>query len=153
MKRRHGALVFVLALAASCVTESPTGQVEQAVKDCTPGGNFPNATLPAQPQWVPGVTIPPTGDKEGWVIWRESTNGDWNALLANPSSGTITAAFKLKDADVPDSMKIVGPRGRIDVGHLPPPPPPTGTGRMARYALELELRAAQLHVMAMDASL
>jgi hypothetical protein len=50
-------------------------------------------------------------------------------------------------------MKIVGPRGRIDVGHLPPPPPPTGTGRMARYALELELRAEQLHVMAMDASL
>lgn len=152
MMRRCGVLLIGLALA-SCATQGSdptTGEVQQAITDCYPSGNFPNATMPAQPVWT-GQAPPIPNAKEGWVIWQD-TSGDWNALLAYPNAGVVAAAFTVKKSDFPKFLGIIGPYGRISVGNPPPPPPPTGTGWEARFGLELQLRAQDVAADAYSAS-
>ena len=149
--RRHGALLLGLALA-SCTTEpTQTTETAQSLKDCTPGGNFKDATMIAQPWWN-GAQAPAPIDKENYVIWMEPQGTYWNALLANPSTGKIDYAVMLTLQQQAAFLAQVGPYGRIDVGHVPPLPDPDGGNWNARFALELALRLQPIWSNALTAS-
>lgn len=146
MKRLFFTILLTFA-ATSCTTDAlETSQQEQALQDCVGGKNFPKAKFPAQPLWD-GTQPPPPGN--GWyVLWQE--NNDWNAVLADATTGTIAYARKVPAQQVGDFLKSTGQYGRIYVGHIPPPPPPVGDGK-ARFALELALRADPVEFNALSA--
>lgn len=151
MMGRYGAVVLGLALATGCAEPTETSDAVQALSDCNPGGNFPKAKMIGQPVWT-GSTPPTPGANAGYVMWMDSSQTYWNALLADPVSGDILYAVKVPPGKAGSFLSQIVAYGRIDVGHNPPPTGPTGGDWLARYALEYELRAQQLHSWAMTAS-
>lgn len=152
MMGRFGALVLGGALATSCATEpTQTGEAVQALADCNAGDNFKTAKMIAQPAWN-GAQPPIPGTNQRYVVWMDASQTYWNVLLADPVKGRITYAAKVSTQSIGDFLYLAGAYGRIDIGHNPPPPGPTGGDWLARYALEYELRAQQLHDWAMTAS-
>ncbi len=136
MTRSYGALVLVLAMAG-CVTDpdtEPTSATEQAAS----GGHFPYAKMPAQPAWN-GKQPPAPGPKQGYILWLDAQTGQWNALLADTSQGTIPYAVKVPAQQVGLFMAQIAPFGRFDGGRVPPPVGPTGGDWIARQALEMQL--------------
>ena len=157
MTRRYGAFLGGLLLMAGCLTDpaqTQTSEIEQGLKDCNAGGNFPYAVMPAQPWWN-GAQPPAPNFKSGYVAFMDAGATYWNVLLADVGQGQITYAVKVQPYDFGYFMYKIGTYGRFDVGRNPPPPPPDGGdwNRIARFGLEYEFRIQQVHDWSMTASL
>lgn len=136
MTRSYGALVLVVALTG-CMTDpdaEPTSAAEQAASN---GGHFPNAKMPAQPTWDEKQP-PAPGPKQGYILWMDAQTGEWNALLADTSQGTIPYAVKVSSKQIGPFMAMIGRFGRFDGGRVPPPVGPTGGDWLARQGLEMQ---------------
>lgn len=137
MKRSYGALLLAVGVA-SCMTD-PAPETDTAAQEATvAGGHFPNAVMPQQPDWT-GAALPVLAQAEEIVLFPDSGGTFWHALIANPSTGQITSAYKVSPGKLQGFISTAGGGvyPRIDVIHVPPQPPPGGTDWLARFGLEI----------------
>lgn len=131
----------VLALAA-CQTEPDTDATQQAVEQCNPGGNYPEATLPKLKEWT-GVT-PSAGPGQLYMDQKDPyTAGRYWAFLVDPAAGKIVWGAIMKDQNQLATFRgTLVPGGQPQIGDCcrPPPPGPIGGDDwIARNVLEAAL--------------
>ncbi len=141
MTRNYGALLLAVA-AASCMTEGAPETDTAAQEATVAGGHFPNAVMPQQPYWT-GAALTPLAAAEEIVMFPDSSGTFWHALVANPSTGKVTSAYKIDNGKVQGFITAGGAAGgnypRIDIIRVPPQPPPGGNDWLARFGLETAL--------------
>jgi hypothetical protein len=144
--------MIAVCLTAACQPgDLQTSDVEQALGDCTPGGNYPGAKLPqlsywngktptAQPGQVHLDYVDPTNPGRHLAFLVDPGKGlhIWGTIVDNKSLGAYRASTIGGGYDIP----------RIADCCRPPPPPP-GEGdewrlAVARMNLEAGLRAQEL---------
>ena len=135
--------VALVAMTACQTEELGTSSIEQAVNDCTPGGNFPGAKLPQMSWWNGKTPVATAGQM--YIDYRDPTvKGGRNlAFIVDPGKGQIVWGAVVLDKDLP-AYRASAPASREprigDCCRPPPPPPGGGTDWLARFTLEAALR-------------
>jgi hypothetical protein len=140
--------IIATCLVSACQADDPmTSVAEQALTDCTPGGNYLDAKLPPLAPWA-GKT-PAAKPGQMYLDYRDPrTQGVYLAFLVDPGAGKIVWGATVKES------AIAGYRATIDSGvdkprlgdccRPPPPPPGDGDNWLARFTLEAALRFAEV---------
>ena len=131
--------------------QAPTTTVEEALTDCTPGGNYVGADLPPMYQWN-GYT-PAAGPGQLFLDYADPTTpGQHLAFLVDPGKGYVVWAAKVPDGKLQSyRYSIPGAPPRLGDCCHPPPPPPGGTKWIAQFVLEAGLRFLQVDAQAQAA--
>lgn len=132
-------------------TQPPTTSVEEAVTDCTPGGNYPYAKLPPVYFWN-GYAPPKAASGQLYLDYEDPAYpGTHLASLVDPGKGYVVWVARVKDASI-TAYRYSIPSSEPQIGDCcrPPPPPPGGgtSPGIARYMLEAGLRFLQVPAQA-----
>lgn len=135
-------------------TQPPTTSVEEAVTDCTPGGNYKYAKLPPV-YWWNGYAPPQASAGQLYLDYEDpSYSGTHLAFLVDPGKGYVVWVARLKDSSLQQYRATITGGLTPYIGDCcrPPPPPPGGTDWIARFVLEAGLRYLQVPDQAVNAA-
>ena len=136
-------------------TQPPTTSVEEAVTDCTPGGNYPYAKLPGLYYWN-GSPPPVAAPGQMTLDYADpTTKGQHLAFVVDPGKGYVVWAAIVPDGKLYSFRTSVGGSEPHLSDCCRPPPPPPGGGTnpaIARYVLEAGLRYLQVPAQAQVAA-
>ncbi|MEJ7604466.1 MAG: hypothetical protein WKG01_41810 [Kofleriaceae bacterium] len=142
MNRRFAHLMMTIAIALAGCQQAATTEATQDLTSCTPGGNFPGATMPPVPFFQPGQQLPyAEPGKAGWVAFQR-TDGNWVAALGNVAQGQVTHAVQVKPSGLGNLVTALSLAGQLDVVRPPPGPRPL---LEAAFVLEYMLRSLPLY--------
>jgi len=157
MKRWISLCLVSLIGCAADVTPPPaeaTAAVAQSAPDCTPGGNYLDATLPPTPYFT--GKGPSAGPTQVFVLYVDpSVQGEYVVYLADHAAGKLVWGARSKSATLSKLTGWLGGEPLITAVNPPPPPPPCpgcGDDFYARFTLELALRESALSAQAAAAA-
>lgn len=147
-------IIAVCLVAPACQSDAlQTSAVEQGLNDCTPGGNYKGAKLPAMSTWA--GTTPAAQPGQLYIDYADpSVPGRHLAFLVDPGKGTHVWGAIVKDGDLP-AYRASNPGTEPMIGDCcrpPPPPPGGGNDWLASYNLEAGLRFLEVSAEACVAS-